>query len=239
VIPLRDDIPARRTPVVTWALIAINVLVFLYEKSLPPRALEDLVFLRGLVPARYTDPGWAASAGFPPDHYLSFLTCMFLHGSWLHVIGNMWSLWIFGDNVEDRMGPLRFLLFYVLCGLAAGVLHVVTNASSQVPTVGASGAIAGVLGAYFILFPHARVLTLVPLLFIPFFFELPAIVFLLIWFGLQLLQAWSGLGAEGMGGGVAWWAHVGGFAAGILLHRLFLDRRPAPRLPGGRVHPDR
>lgn len=226
VIPLRDDIPARRTPVVTWTLIAVNVIVFLYQSGLPDRALQDLIVLRGLVPARYTHPDWASHVGLPRDAYLSFLTSMFLHGSWLHVIVNMWSLWIFGDNVEDRMGRARFLVFYVLCGLAAGALHVLTNRNSLVPTVGASGAIAGVLGAYFLLFPRARVLTLVPIFFIPLFFELPAITFLLIWFALQLIQAYAGLGMEG--GGVAWWAHVGGFGAGILLHRLFLARDPPP-----------
>jgi membrane associated rhomboid family serine protease len=225
VIPLRDDIPASRAPVVTWAIIAVNTLVFIWQVSLPERALEELLFLRGLVPARYSHPEWAAGAGFPDDFYLSFLTSTFLHGSWLHLIANMWSLWIFGDNVEDRMGRFRFLLFYLLCGLAAGVLHWLTNANSVVPTVGASGAIAGVLGAYFLLFPRARVLTLIPLLFIPFFFELPAITFLLIWLAIQLFQAWAGLGLEaGEGGGVAWWAHVGGFGAGILLHRLFVIR---------------
>ncbi len=231
-IPLRDDIPARRAPIVTWTLIAVNVLVFLYQVSLPEDRLGLLIVLRGLVPRRYSDPAWAAEVGFPEDGYLSFITSMFLHGSWLHLIGNMWSLWIFGDNVEDRMGRIRFLLFYLLCGLAAGLLHYFTNVGSEIPTVGASGAIAGVLGAYFFLFPRARVLTLVPILFIPLFFELPAITFLLIWFALQLIQAYAGLGADGADGGVAWWAHVGGFGAGILLHWLFLDRRPVQRLSG-------
>ena len=224
VIPLRDDTPARRAPLVTWALIAVNVLVFVYQSQLPDRALQHLIETRALIPARYTHPEAAAHYGVGPDGYLSFLTSMFLHGSWLHVIGNMWFLWIFGDNVEDRMGHVRFLLFYVLCGLAAGGLHVLTNGNSLAPTVGASGAIAGVLGAYFLLFPRARVLTLVPIVFIPLFFELPAVTFLLIWFGLQVIQGWAGMGAEA--GGVAWWAHVGGFGAGILLHRLFLERAP-------------
>jgi membrane associated rhomboid family serine protease len=237
VIPLRDDIPARRAPVVTWALIAVNVLVFLYQSGLPHRAAENLIILRGLLPGRYTHPDLAAQHGLPPDAYLSFLTSMFLHGSWLHLIANMWSLWIFGDNVEDRMGRGRFVLFYLLCGLAAGALHVLTNRDSFVPTIGASGAIAGVLGAYFLLFPRARVLTLVPIVFIPLFFELPAITFLLIWFALQLVQAWAGMGMEG--GGVAWWAHVGGFGAGILLHRLFLARDPPPpRWSNRRYAPD-
>lgn len=234
-IPLRDDIPARRAPFVTWTLIAVNVLVFLYQLQLSDRELEQLLLLRGMIPARYTDPAAAAAAGYPRDAYLSFLTSMFLHGSWLHVIANMWSLWIFGDNVEDRMGHLRFLLSYLLCGLAAGALHWFTNPLSGVPTVGASGAIAGVLGAYLLLFPRARVLTLIPIVFIPLFFELPAVTFLLIWFAIQVLQAWSsGLGPEG--GGIAWWAHVGGFGAGLLLHRFFLDRRPPPRWTGRRYH---
>jgi membrane associated rhomboid family serine protease len=235
VIPVRDDIPARRAPIVTWALIAVNVLVFLYQVQLPEAELKRLIELRGMVPARYFHPEEAAWHGLPPDAYLSFITSMFLHGGWLHLLGNMWSLWIFGDNVEDRMGRLRFLVFYVLCGLAAGALHAFTNVDSFLPTIGASGAIAGVLGAYFFLFPRARVLTLVPIVFIPLFFELPAVTFLLIWFGLQLLQAWAGLGMEeGGGGGVAWWAHVGGFGAGILLHWLFVTRQPPPRWVGGR-----
>ncbi len=206
----------------TWALIALNTFVFIYQIRLPAPDLERFTFVYGLVPARYSHPGWAAEIGFPRDAYLSFLTSMFLHGSWLHLIANMWSLWIFGDNVEDRMGRLRFLVFYIACGLAAGALHQFTNLNSVVPTVGASGAIAGVLGAYFLLFPHARVLTLVPIFFIPLFFELPAVVFLLIWLAIQVIQAYAtGLGPEGTGG-VAWWAHIGGFSAGVLLHRLFL-----------------
>jgi membrane associated rhomboid family serine protease len=219
---------------VTWGLIAVNAVVFLYQLGLGPRESDALMHLYGLVPARYSRPAAAAAIGYPDDNYLSFLTSMFLHGGWLHLITNMWSLWIFGDNVEDRMGRVRFLLFYVACGLAAAGLHFATNLHSTLPTVGASGAIAGVLGAYFFLFPRARVLTLVPVLFIPLFFEIPAVIFLLIWFGLQLFQAWMGLG---MGGGVAWWAHVGGFAAGILLHRLFLDRRGPPGWSRGRAYP--
>ncbi len=235
-IPLRDDIPARRAPIVTWTLIAVNVVVFLYQVGLPEDRLGLLIALRGLVPRRYTDPAWAAEIGFPQDGYLSFITSMFLHGSWLHLIANMWSLWIFGDNVEDRMGRIRFLLFYLMCGVAAGLLHLFASAHSEIPTVGASGAIAGVLGAYFILFPRARVLTLVPILFIPLFFELPAITFLLIWIGLQLFQAWSEMGIEG-GGGVAWWAHIGGFGAGALLHWIFLDRRRPVQRWTGRAYP--
>src|SRR5207237_8668834 len=143
-------------------------------------------YLLVIVPARYTHPAWAQWVGVPIDDYWPFLTCMFLHGSWSHVIGNMWTLWIFGDNVEDRMGPVRFLAFYLLTGVAAGLTHWFTNLDSTVPTVGASGAIAGVLGAYFILFPHSRIIVLFPVFFWPFFFELPAVMYLLFWFLSQM-----------------------------------------------------
>jgi membrane associated rhomboid family serine protease len=229
-IPIRDTIPRRSTPLVTWALIAVNVAVFLYELSLNPKELELFFYLFGLVPARYAHPEWARWVGFPIDDYWPFLTSMFLHGGWAHIIGNMWSLWIFGDNVEDKMGRLRFLLFYLLTGLAAGLIHWFTNANSTVPTVGASGAIAGVLGAYFVLFPRARIIALFPIFFFPFFFEVPAVVYLLFWFLSQLVGgALAGIGPDNVGG-VAWWAHVGGFASGVLLHRLFLpSRESAPR----------
>jgi membrane associated rhomboid family serine protease len=180
------------------------------------------LYLLGIVPARYTHPDWAQRVGFRAADYWPFLTSMFVHGGWAHIIGNMWALWIFGDNVEDRMGPLRFTLFYLICGLVAGVVHSLTNPNSVVPTVGASGAIAGVMGAYFVLFPYARVVVLVPILFYPLFFEVPAVTFLLFW---ALSQAFSGaLALVGPGGveGVAWWAHVGGFTAGLVLHPLFV-----------------
>jgi membrane associated rhomboid family serine protease len=151
---------------------------------------------------------------------------MFLHGGWLHVIGNMWMLWIFGDNVEDRMGPLRFIAFYLICGVIAAVVHVATNSGSQFPTVGASGALAGVLGAYFLMFPASRVIVLLPVLFIPLFFELPAVIYLGLWFMIQFLSGTASVaaGSEAAAGGIAWWAHIGGFLAGILLYRLFLTR---------------
>jgi membrane associated rhomboid family serine protease len=222
VIPIRDDIRTRRAPVVTWALIAINALVFFYELSLSPEALEHLFYLHGLVPARISRPDWAADVGFPPGGLLTFLSSTFLHGGWLHILSNMWILWIFGDNVEDEMGRLRFLVFYLVCGAAAGAVHWFANVDSIAPTVGASGAIAGVLGAYFLMHPRARVLTVLPILFIPLFFWVPAVLFLIIWFLTQVLES----SAAGLGGGVAWWAHIGGFVAGALLHRLFLQRRP-------------
>ena len=234
-IPLRDSIPSRRPPIVCWSLIAVNAIVFLYELSLAPIQLEELFYRFGLVPARYSNPEWARWVGYPADDWWPFLTSMFLHGGWLHVVGNMWTLWIFGDNVEDRMGHGRFLAFYLLTGLAAGCVHWFTNLDSTIPTVGASGAISGVLGAYLALFPRANVIVLIPLLFIPFFFQLPAVTYLVIWF---LTQVWSGTLAglaPGDVGGVAWWAHAGGFVAGVALHRMLVP--PASKAPR-RFYPD-
>ncbi|RMH19327.1 MAG: rhomboid family intramembrane serine protease [Acidobacteria bacterium] len=225
-LPIQDTVPRRNPPLVTYALIAVNVLAFLVESSLPPPALERLFYLFGVVPARFTHPEWAAWVGFPIDNYWPFVTSMFLHGGLFHLFGNMWTLWIFGDNVEDRMGRWRFLAFYLLCGIAAGVVHWLTNPSSTVPTVGASGAIAGVLGAYFFLFPFARIILLVPVFFLPFFFEMPAFTYLLFWFLTQVLSGALALAGPEAVGGIAWWAHVGGFVAGVLLYRFFL-RPPA------------
>jgi membrane associated rhomboid family serine protease len=234
-IPIRDTIPGRTTPVVTWSLIAVNTAVFLFETSLDPVTLERLFYFFGLVPARYSHPDWALRFGLPVGSYTPFMTSMFLHGGWLHLIGNMWTLWIFGDNVEDRMGPARFLSFYLLTGLISGITHFYTNIDSIVPTVGASGAVAGVLGAYFILFPHSRIIVLFPVFLFPFFFEVPAGIYLLFWWMTQLLSGtFAGLTAESVAG-VAWWAHVGGFGSGVVLHRLFLlRRRDRPR----RFEPD-
>jgi membrane associated rhomboid family serine protease len=210
-IPLRDIIPSRTTPVVTIALIAINVLVFLYELSLGPR-VDGFTLYWGLVPAAFS---WVA-----------VFTSMFLHGGILHVAGNMLYLWIFGDNVEDRMGHGRFFVFYVLCGVAAALAQTITQPDSVIPMVGASGAIAGVMGAYFVLYPKSRIVTLVPLFFFFQVIEVPAILFLGIWF---LMQFVSGLGsivsvAAGTTGGIAFWAHVAGFVAGI--SGVVVFRRP-------------
>lgn len=223
-IPLRDANPSRSVPVVTLALIALNCVVFFYELALPPAGLEKLVFTFGMVPAKVTAFPTNPSIGFL-DATVPFLTSMFLHAGWLHLIGNMWFLWIFGDNVEDYVGHLRFLLFYLLCGLAASVAHLAFNLNSTIPTVGASGAIAGVLGAYLLLFPGARILTLVPVVFV-WLTELPAYVILLYWFVLQVLQGTAtSLAQTGPGGGVAWWAHVGGFVAGLALVKIVASRR--------------
>src|SRR6267143_5724238 len=230
VIPIRDTIPSRSAPVVTWALIAVNAAVFLCELQFAPEQLEQFFYLFGMVPARYSHPEWARSIGFPIDDYWPFVTSMFLHGGWLHLIANMWTLWLFGKAVEDRMGRVRFLLFYLFTGLAAGLTHWFTNADSTIPAVGASGAIAGVLGAYFILYPHARIIVLLPVLFVPFFFELHAVVYLAFWFLSQVYAGTIGSLAPEPVEGVAWWAHVGGFIAGAALQRLFvLPRRKLER----------
>ncbi len=221
--PIRDTIPGRSPPLMVWGLIGINVLVFFVERALPPEQLQAVFYWFGIVPARYTHPQWAMWLGLPVDNYWPFLTSMFLHGGWLHIISNMWTLWIFGDNVEDRMGPLRFFCFYLLCGVIAGLVHWATNMNSTVPTIGASGAIAGVLGAYLLLYPRAHVITLIPLLFYPLFVALPAVVFIFVWFGAQLFSGMAALLGPGAAGGVAWWAHVGGFLAGLALCKLFLD----------------
>lgn len=223
-IPIKDTIPRRTYPFVTLALIAVNGLVFLFELALPERALGDLVSLFGLVPARYSHPEWAVTFGLPLDTYWPFLTNLFLHGGWLHLIGNMWFLYLFGDNVEDRLGHFRYCLFYLLSGVAANVVHFLANVNSTMPVIGASGAIAGVMGAYLRLFPAARIVTLVPVLFFPFFFEIPAVFFMLFWFFLQVFSGAASLAVQGTGGGIAWWAHIGGFAVGFLLVRPLCSR---------------
>ena len=228
--PIRDTIPSRHLPIATWTLIALNLFFFFRELTLPPAAADQMMYLFGIVPARFTDPEWASEVGFPST-YLPFLTTMFLHGGWLHVIGNMWALWIFGDNVEDRMGPIRFVFFYLACGVAAGIIHVVTNPGSQVPAIGASGAIAGVMAAYFVLFPRARIVAMFLIVFWPVFFQVPAWVYLGVWF---LIQFFSGTLASAAGvqaAGIAWWAHIGGFATGLLTFWAFLSREPRAAEP--------
>lgn len=229
-IPIRDTIPSRNAPIVTWALICANVLVFVFQLALPESQLERLFYLFGIVPLRFTHPDWATWVGFPADNFWPFLTSIFLHGGWLHLVLNMWTLWIFGDNVEDRMGPVRFLLFYLFCGLVAGVAHTLTNANSTIPVIGASGAISGVLGAYFLLFPVSRILCVIPVFFYPLVVQIPAFLYILFWFGSQLFSGALSLLEPGQVGGIAWWAHIGGFVAGVLTFRLFVVRQP-PRRP--------
>ena len=208
-----------------WTLLILNGIVFMLELSLPERNLEQVFYLFGLVPKRFTHPAWAQYVGFPIHTYWPFLTHMFLHAGWLHILGNMWVLWIFGDNVEDRMGPARFLAFYLLCGLVAGATQMFASPNATVPSVGASGAIAGVMGAYLFLFPKARVVTFFPVLILPLFFELPAVFYLVFWFVLQLFSGALALAQPNHVGGIAFWAHVGGFVSGVALHRLFLIRQ--------------
>jgi membrane associated rhomboid family serine protease len=213
--PLRDENPSRSAPVVTRVLIGLNTLAFIYELSLG-RSLTPFVLTWAMIPARLTlAVRYGEEAVTLPG--LTILTSMFLHGGWLHLIGNMWYLWIFGDNVEDRLGRFRYLLFYLAAGIVAALLHYAINPTSEAPTVGASGAIAGVLGAYLAAYPRARVITLVPLF--PFFrvMALPAALVLGIWFVFQAFSGALSLGFGGGGGGVAWWAHIGGFAFGIVV----------------------
>jgi membrane associated rhomboid family serine protease len=231
-LPIRDSVPNRFPPVATRALILVNVVVFFFELGLPHQSVEHLFYLFGLVPARFTHPDWALAAGFPADRFLPILTHQFLHGGWFHVLANMWTLWIFGDNVEDRMGPVRFTIFYLLCGTAAGLTHLYVNPDSTLPSVGASGAIAGVLGAYFLFFPTARLVVLLPIFFFPFFFEVPAVFYLGIWFFTQLFSGTMALAGPGQVGGIAWWAHIGGFVVGMLTCWLFVKK------PGRQMQPD-
>jgi membrane associated rhomboid family serine protease len=214
--PIRDTQPSYSRPVTITLLIALNVLVFLYEFSLDPYSRNHFISVYGLIPVRF--------------HLYAVVTSMFLHGGWMHIIGNMWFLWIFGDNIEDVMGHGKFLAFYLVCGVVAGLTQTLFNADSRVPMVGASGAIAGVMGAYLIKFPHARIVTLV---FIFIFFttiEVPAVLMLLYWFAIQLFSGFGSIGYSHISqGGTAWFAHVGGFIAGMVLVTMLGTRPPYMR----------
>jgi membrane associated rhomboid family serine protease len=229
-IPLRDDQPRFSTPYVTYFIIALNALVFFFELSVEmqgPRAMNSLVYQFGVVP-RHFQLALAGSGRYDlAGQSLTILTSMFLHGGWLHIIFNMWFLWIFGDNIEDHLGHFFYLVFYLVSGFAASVAHILLNINSNVPSVGASGAIAGVMGAYLVLYPKARVLTLVPLIVFFTFWWLPAWIFLGYWFLLQFLSGTATSIAEtsSSAGGVAFWAHVGGFVAGIVLIKILPERR--------------
>ncbi len=229
-LPLYDTIPSRQRPVVNWVLIAINVMIFFFiEVPLSSDALTLLFNLYGVVPRRFTDPQWAYYMGLSPDGYWVFLTSMFLHGSFMHLLSNMWTLWIFGDNVEDRMGSLRYLIFYLLCGILAGITHFLLYQTSDKPAIGASGAISGVMGAYMFLFPRSRIVFLIPLFFVPYFVALPAFLYIGAWFIGQFFSGTVSLAVNPEGAGIAFWAHIGGFLAGVLLFKLFL--RPSWRPP--------
>lgn len=210
-IPLRDSVPSHSTATVTGSLIAVNVLVFLYQVWLDPVSTNEFIFRYGVVPDRLNP--------------ITLFTSMFLHGGWLHLIGNMWFLWIYGDNVEDVLGHGKFLMFYLACGLAAALMHVFFNSFSRIPTVGASGAIAGVMGAYLLKFPHARIVTLVFIFVFITTIEIPAALILVYWLVIQLFSGIGSIGyADATQGGVAWWAHIGGFVAGMILIKLLPSR---------------
>ena len=214
-IPFRDNIQSRTRPIVTASLIIFNSTVFLYELSLG-QSLMPFMYEYGVVPINVFQ--WPASGQSLASIVIPYFTSMFLHAGWLHLIGNMWYLWIFGDNVEDRLGHGPFLLFYLLAGLGAGGVHTALNYYVTIPSVGASGAIAGVLGAYLLLYPFARILTLIPLFFFWPIIEIPAIIVLGFWFIMQFQSGASSLAvADPSTGGVAWWAHIGGFVVGMIL----------------------
>ena len=224
IIPLRDENPTSTRPVVTYALIGINVAVFLVEFVAPEPALDAMLRSFGVVPAELmADPVREAH---------TVLTSMFLHGGWMHLIGNMWFLYIFGDNVEDRLGKPWFVVFYLAAGIGASALQVLASPGSTIPTIGASGAIAGVLGAYALMYPQARVQTLVWLFIFLRVLRIPAVFYLGFWFALQFIQGVASIGASSMGG-VAWWAHIGGFLVGIGVG-WFLRKGSLPRPPGRR-----
>lgn len=229
-IPLKDNIPSRSFPAVTVGLVVVNVIVFLLEAMMGAQA-PTLTNTFGAIPRRVTSD-WQN-----PLVLMTLVTSMYLHGGWAHLIGNMLYLWIFGDNVEDSMGKLRFFIFYTLCGLAAGLLQVAAAPNSDIPMIGASGAIAGVLGAYLVLFPKAKVRTLVPSFYFYRLIWLPSIIVLGGWFLIQLLNGIASINVNMQTGGVAWWAHVGGFGAGIIFQWIFRRsdyRPPSNRLGQGR-----
>jgi membrane associated rhomboid family serine protease len=226
-IPLKDLTPRRSFPIITLLLILINVVIFIYQIRLPDHAAQIFVNTYAVIPAKIQ----LALAGHRytlTQALLPLFTCMFLHAGWLHIIGNMWFLWIFGANVEDRMGPLAYLIFYLLCGVGSSIAQAAFSWGSHIPALGASGAISGVLGAYIVFFPTSQIYTLVTLFIIWFRARIPAIVFIGLWFVLQALSAFGSLGGAGRveEGGVAWWAHIGGFALGLLLAKIIPWRNP-------------
>ncbi|HVH27604.1 MAG TPA: rhomboid family intramembrane serine protease [Vicinamibacterales bacterium] len=212
-IPLRDVIPSRTTPYITVTIISLNAFAWVYELVLPPEELTRFLQAFGVVPAQFQPP--------------TLITSMFLHGSWSHVVGNMWYLWIFGDNVEDRVGHVRFAAFYLLCGLVAAVGQIVMDPDAALPMIGASGAIAGVMGAYFVLYPRSRVLTLIPLVIFWEVIEVPAIVLLGFWFLMQLFSAGAIAVTASTAGGIAFTAHVAGFLSGVV--GIYVFRQPRRR----------
>ncbi|ODS32928.1 MAG: rhomboid family protein [Candidatus Scalindua rubra] len=226
-IPIRDKNPSSTFPYVTIGIIVVNVIVFLIELSLGTR-LDGFIMEYGVVPLKVTYYSQVPDLTFM-NTFFPFISSMFLHGGFIHLIGNMWFLWIFGDNIEDKLGHFKYLGFYILCGIIASSVHVFFNSQSGVPCVGASGAIAGVLGAYMITFPHARVVTIVPLFIFLQVIELPAMIVLGFWFVIQFFNGAASISASATSGGVAWWAHIGGFVSGVIIFfimRIFYVRKP-------------
>ena len=238
-IPVGTTAPRQGFPVLVVALIAACTLIFLWQESLPPLEAQEAVIRYALIPLQFSSDWWAIQVGLNPNDYTPFVTMAFLHGSWLHLILNMWTLWLFGRAVESRMGTLRFGVLYVLCILLASTAHAWVHADSRIPTLGASGAIAGVLGAHAALFPRSRVVLLIPIIIIPFFFRLPAFIFVGLWFALQILQGASTALSPTMGSGVAWWAHIGGFFAGLAFVGLLTPPAAGPPDTPSRAEPDR
>jgi len=213
-IPLRDNQPTNSIPIACYAIMAVTLLVFLYQLQLGLNN-EAVFYIYGLVPGKYTV--WDLSRHFSLfNKAFSLLSYMFFHGGFWHFLGNMWFLYIFGDNIEAHFGSVRFIGFYILSGVISGGFHFLLNPTSLTPTIGASGAIAGVMGAYFLLYPRSKILTLIPIIIIPWILEIPAFIFLGFWFSMQFLNA----AGSGSGAGIAWWAHIGGFIAGIVLVKL-------------------
>lgn len=220
-IPIRDENPTRRFPVITVAILVVNIVVFVYEVSLSDAEFVAFIDRWAFTPTRF------AAEPLSPAVLLTFITAMFLHGGWLHLGGNMLYLWIFGNNIEDRLGKVRFVGFYLASGIIATLTHVIVEGIRDIPLLGASGAIAGVLGAYLLLFPQARVLVMIPIFFIIELARVPAAFVIGFWFLIQILQGIGSISPDATGGGVAWWAHVGGFVAGVALAlpAFLADRR--------------
>ncbi|MCX7848083.1 MAG: rhomboid family intramembrane serine protease [bacterium] len=242
--PVHNGVARRFPATITWTLIVVTTAIFLYQQSLPPRHHEEFIRTFALVPARYfARAAWSGHLWYM--RYAPFLTSIFLHGGWAHLLLNLWTLWVFGPAVEDRLGHMRFLGFYLATGIAASVAHAVVNSTSPVPVLGASGAIAGVIGCYVRLFPRARLVLMIPIVFVPFFFEIPALVFAGFWLWSQIIPGVIGLMLPPGCCGIAWWAHIGGFCAGWLLmplvkrqqrryRRYYADEGTYGFLPDGR-----
>ncbi|MEX0973964.1 MAG: rhomboid family intramembrane serine protease [Bacillota bacterium] len=230
-IPIRDTQRSRTRPVVNWVIILINIAVFAYELTLTEKTLQAFTIKYGVIPAVITNPGaFPARVLSQTSGLFGLVSSLFIHVGWIHAGGNMLYLFIFGDNVEDLLGHWRYLAFYIIVGITASAAHILASPASVVPTVGASGAIAGILGAYFVNFPRSRVLALIPIGFFLPMVEVPAIVFLFLWFATNLFSGVASLGAQAQGG-VAWWAHIGGFVCGMALSVVWRSRRTTPDRP--------